>query len=139
MFHIIGTILFFLAAQLNGISNEIISEKGNEIQEELCCAMLIMKEQPDSIEFYEEGKLYLKSEKIFPTRNGLFLCNKNSFISLPIVHSTERGSYITFQPKDEWRVFYKCSNPKCGNEFLGPWKMGQTSICPLCRSVAYKM
>lgn len=136
----ISTILVFMAAQLNGISNEIISETEQVAQEQLYCAMQILEEQPDSVKFYDQGKLYLKSERILATEKGLFLCDENSAIFLPIIHSADRGSFVTMAPRDERMDFYQCSNHKgCGIKFIYPKKWSGQTKYPKCGSVAYKM
>ncbi len=56
----------------------------------------IVEEHPDAIEFYEEGKLYLKPDRIRATPQGLFLYSPDDDQWLPIVHmfSDTQGCYI---------------------------------------------
>lgn len=131
----------FNNGETKGITDQIISEIEKEIQEESNCAMQIVREQPDLIKCFEGGKLYLKTEKILVDQEGIFVCDDSSVISLPVIHKSKQGSYLTFQPKDEWRDLYKCSNPKCEYEFLGAWNWwkGASSVCPTCGSTGYKM
>lgn len=59
-------------------------------------ALQILAEQPDSIESIQGGKLYLKTERILLTKQGLFLLSSQSMIPLAAIFADDHGCYITF-------------------------------------------
>ena len=90
-----------------------------------------MSDQPDSIVDCLEGRIYLKAERIYPTEKGLFLCNEDSAIPIPTLHSDQQGCYLNCAQFDQLVVFYKCTNPNCRNVW-DPYAYGYR--CPKCKS-----
>jgi hypothetical protein len=89
----------------------------------------IVKEQSDSIQHFDKGRIYLKAERIFPTSRGLVLYNGQSSILLPSVFADGTGCYLHFRlcgRDDE----LKCSNSNCRwRWFFREW---WTLNCPRC-------
>lgn len=75
-------------------------------------ARTILQEQPELIQTYQDGKVYLKSENIFSESNGLILKSDKFSWKLPAVFSDEKGCYL--QVNNSW-MWVVCG--VCGYEF----------------------
>lgn len=112
----------------------------NNVKEGSSLVTQIIQEQPDSIEYYDKGKLYLKLDRIYPTKDGIYLRNSRSSILLPPLFADDNGSFIsaTQQEKDAVakQVFYQCTNPKC----MDVWDVSYFGYnCPRCKSPGYRL
>lgn len=74
--------------------NPIISYSTNAPQEENQMISQILEEQPDAVQGYEEGKLYLSPDRISTTAYGIYLQSEESSIYLPQLSSDQNGCYI---------------------------------------------
>lgn len=88
----------------------------------------IFSEQAESIQSHddENGKLYLKSERIYPSNNQLWLYDNNSAISLPTLFMDKNGYYILSRIRGE--VPYQC--PNCGRRWY--YSEDPTLYCRVC-------
>lgn len=86
----------------------------------------IFEEQPNSILFSTESKMYLRSEHLHATDQGLFLGDERSFVELPCLFADSLGCYI---PKNFRKAgYYICWNPKCSH--YGGVFHNTTGECP---------
>jgi hypothetical protein len=86
----------------------------------------IIEQQPDSICRFDGERMYLIPHRIFPTTNGLFLCNDQSSIFLPALLGDQNGVYLPCARKLKMR----CINEKCR---FCCWDAYQDGIeCPVC-------
>lgn len=69
----------------------------------------IVTEQPESIEYFDDGKLYLKARNICHTNVGLMLCNEHSAILLPRLSVDQNGYYLSSRDEDHKLTCSKCS------------------------------
>ncbi|MDP1609079.1 MAG: hypothetical protein Q8L98_07185 [Chlamydiales bacterium] len=98
---------------------------------ELSSILQVTSKQPDSIEYLEGEKIYLKKENTFPICNGYVLCNGRSAIVLPRLSFDQNGYYLSSRSPDDFKL--NCSNSRCGNVW---WFTDNWSIyCPKCGSV----
>jgi hypothetical protein len=86
----------------------------------------IIREQPDSICSFDGKRMYLMPHRIFPTNNGLFLCNDQSSIFLPALLGDQNGVYLPCVRKLKMR----CVNDDCGFCCWDAYKDGIE--CPNC-------
>lgn len=91
--------------------------------------MQIAYKQPESIQHYDDGKLYLKAEKIYQTVDGPLLYSNGSTILLPNLSVDQSGYYLSCRRRmDDYQL--KCPNPDCGMKW---WFSETWSIyCPAC-------
>ena len=86
----------------------------------------IIQEQPESIRSFDGERMYLTPHRIFPTNNGLFLCNDQSSIFLPEILGDQDGVYLLCAR----RLKMKCVNDECK---YCCWDAYQDGIeCPIC-------
>jgi len=54
----------------------------------------ILNEQPESVDFFHQDRIYLKSERVSFTKGGLVLLHGVSSIQIPTLFSDSTGLYI---------------------------------------------
>ena len=86
----------------------------------------VVTEQADLIEYFNDGKLYLKAENICHTNVGLALYNGGSTILLPRLSVDQWGYYLNCRREDT----LTCSNSNCGYQ----WSLLEhaSGYCPRC-------
>lgn len=71
----------------------------------------IVTEQPESIEYFDGDKLYLKPGNIYQTNGGIILQNGCSTIALPRLSVDQSGYYLVRRyPEDTMLVCNKCKH-----------------------------
>ena len=89
-----------------GQAQETANSNFSVIEDSIC--RQILEEQPESILFSTDDKIYLRPEMIFPTTQGLFLGSASSSIALAAVFADSAGCYLprvsfgSFGAKDYW-------------------------------------
>jgi hypothetical protein len=80
----------------------------------------IIANEANCVQRYEQDRIYLVPDKIFPTEHGLYLdVNGVNFIRLPNVSSDNNGCYIAKRkilndcPYCGQPYFIRCKNPNC--------------------------
>jgi hypothetical protein len=77
---------------------------------------------------YDHDRIYLSSENLYPTSNGIFLdLNGNEYIHLPLLQSDNSGCWIRAEkikilndcPFCGRPYFIKCKNPSCPSNKKG--------------------
>lgn len=92
---------------------------------------LIREHQPDSIEFYHDDRVFLKTDHISVTPQGLFLVSETSMIHLPNLNSCNEGCFI--QSGEESTTLASVYVPiTCGNCGFKYWYSPAQSRCPNC-------
>ncbi len=88
----------------------------------------IISEQAESIQChdYENGKLYLKAERICPANNQIWLYDDISAISIPALFMDQNGYYILCRKRGERP--YRC--PSCGRQWY--FSEDPTYYCRVC-------
>ncbi len=123
-------LLMLILAVTSLLANENASEyalKHQEISSAVSSVVIqIVTEQSDSIQYFEEDRLYLKAERIFPINNGLLLCNGQSSIILPALFTDQTGYYLPCAR----RYLMQCVNSNCGYCCWDAYEDGVA--CPAC-------
>ena len=120
MFHMLLITLMFITSSIFANSELAISSDPNALADQ------IMLEQPDSIDHYADGKIYLKPERINVTNEGLFLVKGESSIPLRMLMADRRGCFIG----STQLAIYRCTNPHCQTV----WIAHTGPKCPKCGS-----
>ena len=124
MFH--KVLLVFILSCTIILADENVSPCELKCQEISSAITQIIEEQSDSIQSFDGARLYLKTERIFPTNHGLLLCNSQSSILLPSLFADQTGCYIPCVKKCRM----KCINPRCK---YCCWDAYEDGIaCPAC-------
>lgn len=104
-------------------------------QEETSAAQLILENATSCIRAYDENKIYLKEEMIFPTSEGIYvlLNEKGEYARIPLLRSDQSGCFLEYGhgkamgysvkvtskcPFCEWERLsgaFKCKNPDCSS------------------------
>lgn len=92
----------------------------------------VIEEQPESIAFYCDGKLYLKSDHLQLTPQGIVLNLGNSSIPIPILFSNENGCYLEsdIESLQEGPIMLAIICKKCGKQWWYNSRFQRT--CPRC-------
>ena len=99
--------IFFSA---NLLAKDSSIEKQFPYQDDL--AKTILQYEPDIIQSYQPGKLYLNTDFISFKSNGIFLATAEKAIALPILFSDVQGCYLQIRDAG---IIVTCGN--CGFVF----------------------
>ena len=92
----------------------------NPISEEMLNK--IISNETYCVQEYDHDKIYLNSDNIYPTSNGLFLnLNANEHLHIPLLRSDNRGCWVHAErikilndcPFCGEEYFVTCKNPNC--------------------------
>ena len=90
----------------------------------------ILTQKPEAVLFQTEDRLYLRSDKIYPTDKGLFLGDAESAISIPMVFSDSSGCYLPCGSFWAAEKYWFCITYECKN-YLGTFR-NRSGKCPVC-------
>lgn len=93
----------------------------------------ILTDQPDSILFCTDTRIYLRPEKIHPTQHGILIGDQGSFIAIPFLVSDRTGCYLLTgsRPSAEYTGYWVCWNEECSN-YGKVWR-SKSQYCSLCK------
>lgn len=98
-------------------ANVFAAEQSAEYSSKMIGSIMnVVMNQEDSIAGLHDGRLYLKAQNIFHSKNGYILRNEQSAIALPRLSFDENGEgYLLCRSSQDFRL--TCSNPDCGYVF----------------------
>jgi hypothetical protein len=99
VFRSIFSLLVFLSVCITARA-ENGTEPDSKQQEVALRVLQVLEEQPDSIEDWVDGRMYLVPERICVTRQGVFLCKNRSAIPLPCFAFDQKGVFIVCDRED---------------------------------------
>lgn len=99
IFRSIVSLLVFLTVCITARA-ENGAEPDPKQQEVTLRVLQVLEEQPDSIEDWVDGRMYLVPERLCVTRQGVFLCKNRSAIPLPCFAFDQKGVFIVCNRED---------------------------------------
>jgi hypothetical protein len=97
----IRSLLLFIFASSFAVAND--SDENISLD---ALSRQILEEEPDAVDHCTVDKMYLKSEKIFPTDGGLFLGDASFSLPLPLVLADSSGCYLPYAGSNKENTGY---------------------------------